>query len=152
MVVGGVPTRRDEPSMHAVEIAEFSLTVIEAVKNLSAPDGSPLTLRVGIHSGPVAAGVVGLQMPRFCLFGDTVNTASRTESTGQAGRVHVSEQCADLLRTHAGGGYVLLEREDRVVAKVCSCFYLPLHFKRIMLTILTCPPHILTFKNNRCEG
>ena len=101
--------------MHASEVAEFALTVVEAVKNLSAPDGSPLTLRVGIHSGPVAAGVVGLQMPRFCLFGDTVNTASRTESTGQAGRVHVSEQCAHLLSAH--GGYELLEREDRVVAK-----------------------------------
>ena len=115
MVVGGVPTRRDDPTMHASEVAEFALTVVEAVKNLSAPDGSPLTLRVGIHSGPVAAGVVGLQMPRFCLFGDTVNTASRTESTGQAGRVHVSEQCAHLLSAH--GGYELLEREDRVVAK-----------------------------------
>ena len=88
MAAGGIP--RAAPG-HLAKIAEAALQMLEEATQVRAPDGSKLTLRIGVHVGPVCAGVIGETKFIFDVWGDTVNMASRMESHGAPGRIQVTE-------------------------------------------------------------
>ena len=87
MVAGGLPEPQPD---HLASMARLALAMHESVRTIGHTSG-PLSLRVGLHVGSVIAGVIGIRKFIYDVWGDTVNTASRLESHGTAGRVQVSE-------------------------------------------------------------
>jgi class 3 adenylate cyclase len=95
MVVGGLPEPRPD---HARAVADMALAVREEVARHLDPAGEPLAVRIGIDTGPVVAGVIGRRKFSYDLWGDTVNTASRMESTGVPGCIQVTDRTYRRLR------------------------------------------------------
>ncbi|XP_073774675.1 guanylate cyclase 2G isoform X3 [Danio rerio] len=110
MVASGLPISNG--TLHAEEISTMALHFLSSIKRFKIRHlpNERLALRIGINSGPVVAGVVGSTMPRYCLFGDTVNTASRMESNSLPLKIHISQSTADILLTI--GTFELEERGD----------------------------------------
>src|SRR5690606_13143745 len=94
MVAVGIPEACDN---HAGIAARLSLTMLESFAGIRTEMDAPIQLRVGIHTGPAIAGVIGERKFAYDIWGTTVNIASRMESHGVPGRVHVSKAVADRL-------------------------------------------------------
>jgi adenylate cyclase len=94
MVVAGVPEQRED---HAAVLLEMALAMHRHVERLQPVDGRHLQIRSGMASGPVAAGVIGERKFSYDLWGDTVNTAARMESSGIPGRIQVTDETCRLL-------------------------------------------------------
>lgn len=121
LAVTGLPVPQSD---HAIIMCKFAHECRSKTRYLLEHDlykmygeeTKSLAMRFGLHSGPVTAGVLRGEKCRFQLFGDTVNTAARMESTGQRDRIQLSQDTADILVT-GGKGCWLHERADMVEAK-----------------------------------
>jgi class 3 adenylate cyclase len=120
VAVSGIPEARED---HAIAMAKFARDCLYKMKCLTkilevklGPDTSALAFRVGLHSGPVTGGVLRGDNARFQLFGDTVNTAARMESTGLPNMIQVSQTTADLLIA-ASKEHWIKPRDEQIFAK-----------------------------------
>lgn len=114
MVVAGVP---DPHPDHLRAMCDLALDMQETISKLSSETGTDLEVRIGIHTGPVVAGIIGASRFSYDIWGETVNLASRLESSGEPGRIQVSDRVA----SSAGDGYTFVPAgivELRGVGKV----------------------------------
>ena len=112
IVVSGVPVRNEH--RHAGEVASMALDLVAAIKGFEIDHmpGSYLNMRVGLHTGPCVAAITGLKMPRYLLFGETVNTGTKIEALGESMKIHVSDTTSELLAED--GRFILEQRSDKV--------------------------------------
>jgi class 3 adenylate cyclase len=97
MAAAGLPEPRPD---HAEAMAELALGMLEALDRLNETSEVPLRVRIGMHTGPVVAGVIGMHKFTYDVWGDTVNVASRLEAYSVPGRIHISEQTRRALEHH----------------------------------------------------
>ncbi|KAL2095881.1 hypothetical protein ACEWY4_008029 [Coilia grayii] len=108
-VAGGLHRKSDS---HARPIALMALKMMELSEEVLTPDGNPIKLRIGIHTGSVLAGVVGVKMPRYCLFGNNVTLASKFESGSHPRCINVSPTTHQLLRDDRSFTFIPRSRQE----------------------------------------
>ncbi|OCT96983.1 guanylate cyclase soluble subunit alpha-1 [Xenopus laevis] len=108
-VAGGL---HKESETHAFQVALMALKMMELSDEVMSPHGEQIKMRIGLHSGSVFAGVVGVRMPRYCLFGNNVTLANKFESCSVPRKINVSPTTYRLLKDYKGFTFTPRSRQD----------------------------------------
>jgi adenylate cyclase len=100
---------------HAERTALFALDVAELMKNYQTDSGDKVAIRIGLHTGSVVAGIIGENKFAYDMWGDAVNTASRMESHGEAGKIHVSEEFKHAVETQNFASLQFIPRGEMAI-------------------------------------
>jgi class 3 adenylate cyclase len=121
MVVGDIFRDNDNNTIAVKEIILLALDLIREIKSIETPDNIPLSIRIGINIGPIVAGILGNEIPRLCIVGNTVNTASRLQTTAEENTIQISNSIYDIAKNiHFDKNIVYILKKDVFLKNIGS--------------------------------